>query len=507
MKYPLKIALLGAGMALAVGLSGCAPAAPAADDSLTLTIGSTDEPQSWNPQASQEAFWTPFYQAVYDTLIKAEPDGTPAPMLAESWEYSEDLLTLTLKIRSGVTFSDGEVLDAEAVKVNLDEYKSSAASPASKLAEVESVDVVDDTTVALHLSVPSPQLLTSLSQAPGLIAAPSALLDGSIDSSPVGTGPYSLDTGNTTVGSQYTFVRNDDYWGEALPYDTLKFLFLPDETARLNALKTGQIDAGVFVSTSSAVEAESAGFTNIAAYTTWSGMLLLDRDGAVAPALADVRVRQALNYALDRKAMLTALLLDRGETTDQIFAPEDPAYVAALDDYYDYDPEKAKELLAEAGYADGFEIRIPTSASWDPTIFATIAQQWGDIGIDVVLEDQANGTFGPNVFGGIYPVTYMDMTLLPTWSAIQDAVGPTATWNVFKSETPEVTKLVDAIRVATDDAEVAQLGQELNTYLVENAWYAPFYRASTAFMTSDDVIAVPQASQLVPSIYNYSPAS
>lgn len=494
--------------AAALALAGCAAGGdPGEGEASSLTLGVFTEPTSYDPAQSGEGHFIPYYQATYDTLILREPDGTLSPMLATEWEYDEDLTELTLTLRDDVTFTDGEPFDAEAVKANLEHFQSANGPQAATLASLSGVEAVDDDTVVLTLAAPDPAFLIYLSNAAGFMASPEGIASGKIASEPVGTGPYTLDTANTVSGTQYTYVRNPDYWGDELPYDTVVFKYFADETARLNALKAGQVNAAAVTTVQSATEAEGSGFTQIPDYATdWQGLTFFDRDGALTPELADARVRQALNYAFDREAMLESLMQGKGAVTSQIFNTASLGYDEALDEAYPYDPERARELLAEAGYPDGFTLPMPNLSAFDPAVIATIVQQLADIGVTVELTEVAPNDFISQILGGNFPATFMSFFEPSDWVLISQFIAPTATWNPLQSEDPTVTDLINTIQYSTGD-EQAQATRQLNEYIVEQAWFAPFWRADQLWYLADGTTAQPQAEQAAPSLYNWAPAN
>ncbi|WP_432484186.1 ABC transporter substrate-binding protein [Kineococcus esterisolvens] len=484
--------------AAASGAEGTAP---------LLTLGAFVEPTSFAPAAAQEGNAFPYYQAVYDTLIKRAPDGSLEPFLATEWEYDESRTRLTLTLRNDVTFSDGAPFDAEAAKANIEHFVSAGGPQANQAALIESAEVVDATTLAINLSEPDPSLEFSLASALGLMASPDALGSEAIAGQPVGSGPYLLD--DSIVGSQYTFVRNDDYWGEQLPYDSVQFMVLTDETARVNALRSGQIDAAVFNSPTTAAELESAGFEVQHAPLNWTGLVYFDRAGALNPALADSRVREAITVAIDKEGLLESTGAGLGEVTNQIF-PEEA--LSHLDEYegderFTHDPQRARELLAEAGYADGLTLDMPISPVFPPAVYAGIEQDLADVGITMTRTEFGPGQFIPAILGGKHEVTYMTLAMFNDWTTIQQYVAEDAPWNALGSTDPELSQLIDTFQNASSDEERTQIGQQLNQWLIDNNWFGVFSTAQSTYATDDTVDVELQAQQAVPSIYNYSPAS
>ena len=194
----------------------------------------------------------------------------------------------------------------------------------------------------------------------------------------------------------------------------------------------------------------------------------------MAPELADVRVRQALNYAFDREAMLTALQSDHGTVTTQVFPASSDAYDPELDEFYTYDPEKAKDLLAEAGFADGFTLSMPSSPLLGATTYTLISQQLEEIGITAEYTEPGQN-FIADLLAPKFPASYMALEQNPDWQLIQFMIAPTAIFNPFHTEDDTVNQLISEIQFG-DEATQAEKAKELNKYIVEQAWFAPFYR-------------------------------
>lgn len=501
-------AVLTASLALAACGSSGAPAPSGGDGARggTLNLGIIAEPTSWDPSQAHVGHGLQPYQVTYDTLILREPDGTLSPMLATEWEYNEDLTRLTLDLRDDVTFSDGATLDAEAVKANLENMKAGNGRQASQLASLASVEVEDADTVTLVLSEPDPALEFYLSQAAGLMGSPEALGTEGIVSTPVGSGPYVMDTAASVAGSQLVFTAREDYWNPDLQkFDKIVLKSYLELTARVNAVVSGQVDATI-LDAATAKQAEGAGLTRIEDYRVdWQGMVIMDRAGELVPALADVRVRQAINHALDRETLLESILLGYGQTTGQVFGPDSGAYVDDLDGSYAYDPELAKDLLAEAGYADGFDLPVPSIAGFE-TPLAALTQQLADVGIRVQSVPVSTSTFLADLDAGKFPVVYFNYFQGEPWVAINQLISTTALYNPFETTTPELQEMIDAVQVG--GAESSELAKSVNEYVTEEAWFAPVYRIDQIYVYKADKVTVEkQIQQAVPSIYNYAPAS
>lgn len=495
-------------LALAACSGGGAPAnnGSGGGDGGTLTIGHVFEVPSFDPSQGQEGTQIQYWQAVYDTLLLRAPNGDIEPMLATEWTYNDDNTELTLKLRDDVTFSDGAKFDAEAVKANIEHFKTAGGPQGSTLGAVESVDVADATTVKLNLSDPDPALLIYLTNAAGLMGSPEALGTDDIKTKPVGSGPYTLDPSSVT-GSEYVFVKKADYWNKDLQhYDKIIFKVLPDVTARYNALVSGQVDIAP-LDAKTAASAEEKGMAAHNQQLDWRGFLLYDRGGKVSPAMGDVRVRQAINMAIDKEAILKNVEQGRGEVIAQIFGPNSTGYIKDLKDPYPYNPEKAKQLIAEAGYPDGFSMQMPISGGlFDSTMLAVVKDQLGAVGITVDYVDIAPADLFGEMTSGKFPITWMSLFRPSTWVNIQQTIAPAALWNATHYEDPKVDALIHDIQFASDVETETAKAQELNQYVIDQAWFAPWYAPDWLLYANDKVDIQLQAEQAMPSIYNYSPA-
>jgi peptide/nickel transport system substrate-binding protein len=507
MKFGPKYAAMAAIAAATIALTACggggAAGGAAGGPATTLTIGSLADLKSFDPTDAHIGHMMPIYQTAYDTLIRRAPDGTLTPMLATKWSYNADNTVLTLDLRTDVTFSDGTKFDATVAKANLDHFKEAQGTDAYQAASMKSVAVVSPSQIAITLNAPDPAFTYYLTQAEGLVASGKEIGSAGIKTAPDGSGPYVLDTKNSVQGSQYVFTKRAGYWDPSLQkFNTITFKVLTDLTARTNALVSGQIDA-TLLDPKTGKQADGAGMVLNKYQTDWQGILLYDRDGKINPELANVKVRQAINYAFDRKTILAQQYLGQGTVTDQVFGPESGAYVPALDSTYNYDPAKAKELLKEAGYPNGFTMTIPTMAGFD-TINAVFKQQLSDVGIKVNLETVPIANYVADMAAGKYSAATFQLYQGQPWVAINQMIATTALYNPFKSTDPELAAMIKAVQ--NGGANSAELAKKVNEYVTDNAWFVPMFRLNQMFYTDKKIDVVPQLQQAVPSIYNYTPA-
>ena len=495
--------ILSASLALTACGGTAAGGAAAGSTATSLTLGTIQDVRSWDPAQAHVGHVLQPYQAVYDTLILREPDGKLSPMLATAWKYNAANTKLTVDLRSDVTFSDGATFDAAAAKANMDHFKKANGPQMAQLSAVKDVAVVDADTIDINLSTPDPALEYFLSQAAGLMGSPKALGTEGIKTEPVGSGPYVMDKAASVKDSQTVFTARKDYWNKDLQkFQKLTFKILTDLTARTNALVSGQVDATI-LDPKNGKQAEGAKMKLAANEVDWQGLLLLDRDGAKNPALQNVKVRQAINYAFDRKTILDQVMLGQGTPTSQPFGKASGAWTEELENYYSYDPAKAKQLLKEAGYETGVTLEIPSVPGFETQI-SVVQQQLADVGITLKVGAALTNTFTSDVAAQKYTTMYFSLFQGEPTVAVNQIISTKALYNPFKNATPELDAKIEAVRAGGADA--GKLAQEVNKYVVEQAWFAPLFRVNQMYYHNAKVNVTPQIQQAVPSIYNYSPA-
>lgn len=348
-----------------------------------LAIAVQSGPNSLDPaqvvDGQQMFVWT----SVLDTLLARDSEtGELIPHAAESWEYNEDGTVLTLQLREGMTFSDESSVDAAAVAATMERTRKTPGAVQSKFEKVSEVVAVDDLIVEVRFDAHDPQFIYNLALGAGAIGHPDTLDDQRTETDPIGSGPYTLDVENTVAGTTYVLEKRDDHWNaDAIEVDTFTVRVLPDPTAAFNALQAGEIDAaGVRAEMLAQLDESQFTFSEIEA-TAVVVLDILDRAGETWPALGDERVRQALNLAVNRDDFVTGLLGGQGQATEQVFNPQGEVYDPALEGAYEYDPERARELVEDAGYV-GETFEIPStflSTSFEPAI----SQAFEDAGLKV----------------------------------------------------------------------------------------------------------------------------
>lgn len=438
-----------------------------------LRVAHINVPSRLDPHLATSGFDHYLLYPMFDRLIDFDPSTMePMPMLAESWEYVDDQ-TLVLQIREGVTFHDGTPLDGEAVKYNLERglnHPDSAVS--ADLSSIESVELTDPMTVQLNLGQPDSALVLNLSDKGGMMVSPTAAEELGDDflNQPVGAGPFAF--AEYVTGESLSLDAYDGYWKDGLPYlDGMEFTIFADSRTAVNALVSGQADFDTTVDVPDAERIESeAGYQLIESKTLAMNRCYL-RLGE-GP-FATKEVRQALNFGIDREGLNLVVNEGRGEPAQAPLPSDNWAYPSENVPVYDYDPEKAKQLLVDAGYADGIDIElIVVSGERDQAMVEAMQAMLQPTGmnLNVTVLDiaEASPAYRENGEGDIYCVGWSGRPdPYATFQAIYDPAS------VYVTDYEPPAGLMDALAatIATSDTEerAAAFAEVHQIATVENA--------------------------------------
>jgi peptide/nickel transport system substrate-binding protein len=373
-----------------VGVAAAARTGGAADKPV-LTVGFTQTPISEDP-AKDGGGWTTFRTLTHTSLIKWAWDGSLQPGLATKWGYFKTAggpnTGFQLTLRPNVKFSNGEPLNAAAVKKWLLYFPTGKGSFAGLLS-IKSIQTVGDLGVRITLKKPNPGVPMVLTEIDnwGFVSAPAAVANPKLmETNTYGVGPYVLSPSDTVNGDHYTYVPNPQFYDQSqVHWSKVVVKVIPSASTMVQALKTGQIQAAWSgdVQTLSAI-GKTPGFKVVQAPTLSAGPVLDDFQGTLAPALANLNVRKALNYAIDRKTIGKALYGSYAVPSAELFTLDgtDPGSMNA----YPYSVAKAKALLAAAGYKDGFTLSVLSCScfgTFGVPMDQAVAKYWAAIGVKV----------------------------------------------------------------------------------------------------------------------------
>lgn len=349
----------------------------------TVTIALTDDPPSGDPHKTRGANGGHLLFNLYDGLVALSGDMMQVnPALATSWEQI-DTQTWRFNLREGVIFHNGEPFDAETVRYSIERILDpNAVRFNTDYRQIGEVDVIDDHTVVIHTLTPDPNFLAKLSS---LHMVPpeytASISEEEFSAHPVGTGPYKFV--EWILGQRLVLEANDDYWNGRPSVDRLVFRPIPEASTRLAELQAGTVDiiVGLNYDAIPLVEADPnlRAEANTGRRTVFMHMDLL----AGAEPLQDPRVRQAMSHAIDRQLLIDTVLNGYGTPLATIFRPDMAGYTPDFVPYA-YDPERARELLAEAGYPNGFDVRFMTSdgiVNKGVEVAEALGAMLGDVGI------------------------------------------------------------------------------------------------------------------------------
>jgi len=384
--FTSRLAALGLVSALALtacsaGSSNSSGGDAAAKD--TLNVALTGEPVNLDfTTTAGAAIPQAMMSNVYEGLVQVDQEGKIQPLLATEWKVSEDRKSYTFTLKEGVKFSNGADFTADDVKFSLDRVKSDAWKNGlkSKMDVVSSVKVDSPTQVTVTLSQPSQAWLYSMTTLVGAMFDESGVSD--LANQPVGTGPYAL--GEWKRGEAITLKAREDYWGTKPGIPTVNLRYFADAVATTNALKSGDVD---LVYNMQAPELLS-GFEGDSKYQvlkgTSNGEIILSMNNKKAP-FNDVRVRQAVMYAVDRQAVMDTAWAGLGTQVGGPVPTTDP-YYEDLNSVYPHDVDKAKSLLKEAG-AENLSITfsVPTRP-YAQAVSEIVVSQLKEVGINAKIE-------------------------------------------------------------------------------------------------------------------------
>lgn len=490
-------------------LAGCAapPAAPAADAPAAagepvrggqLVRAMTGEPAQIDPQGAASSGLSLVLPYLFDTLVIRDVDNSVHPLLAESWESSDDDKTITMKLKPGVVFQDGTPLNAEAVKFTFERFQEKGmASPIySGIREIAGIEAVDDLTVRFTFDQPAPAFWSTLTMPYAAIISPTAAqqVDAAGEGHQVGTGPFML--GEWLAGQSMTLVANPDYaWGPGeiventgAPYlSEIVFKVIPDATTQLVALEAGEVDV-IFVNQPAHLPRLAAMPGVISEEMVLNSLIYLGYN-AQKPPFDEPLVRQALSHAVDKAQIVEIALGGLGQQAFAPLPPTLPGFDPSLQaSELGYDPEQAKTLLQEAGFAQGSDggwmrdgaalqgLLLTSNRAPNDAIATLIQSQLKAIGVPVEIQQLDSRAVMDATTAGAFDLLlwrfeWSDPDGLRIFLG-SDAIGGT---NRTAYSSPEVDALLNQAAHETDEAARAALYLDAQKLILADAPWQPLY--------------------------------
>ena len=459
-------AWMSVGIAFALVAFASAQTPPPKD---TFVLGIAAETATFYPPKTGGTYERNTFEQVFDALLHRTPDGKIVGRLATSWKNVNDL-TWRFDIRHGVQFQDGEPLDAAAVKTSLDLYRAPDSVVASRYREIDHIDVVDTYTLDITTKTPDPFLPASVTDN-AWIMAPAYLAkvgEAGFAAKPVGTGPYMFK--NWVRGDHITFEANPNYWGGPVPIKTVIWRVIPEPSARVAALQSGQVDLVWEIPPVQVAQLEHT--PNITVLSVPSPRAVYIGLWPESPAgngkpLADLRVRQALNYAVNREAIVKVLQRGYGTLISQ------PIPNAGYNGYdpsiapYPYDPAKAKALLKAAGYPNGFSMDLLYTGRYlSPEEAQAIKSDLAAVGVNIKLDDVEFGQYIAHLtqahdYPPMYALSIQGTQGIDSYEIYGITIASTGSFNWNHYTRPAVDKLIAEMGTEFDAAKRADLGHQL----------------------------------------------
>lgn len=428
---------------------------------------------------------------LYETLLNTDESGKYIPGLAESWDIQDNGTTIILKLKKGVKFHDGTDFNADAVKFVLERAlkPETKAGFRSEISDIKTVDVVDPYTVKLTLKAPSAAILGALANYAGYMISPTAIQKYGKDivRNPVGTGPFKLK--EAVEGDHITLVKNENYYlmgkdGKALPYlDEINIKIIPDDSVKLVNLKSGSLDLLDSVQTMNIQSLSQSKTLTVVPTAAGRAFKVLLNPGNEY--LAKKEVRQAIAYAMNRDEFVKAICNGYGSVEPFIAMKTQWFYDSKTP--YTYNLEKAKELMAKAGYPNGFKIKLSyTSREPDKTVVQLVQSQLKAIGVEAEIETFDRLAFNDKWYGGKgdMGLNFGSIPKPDPYIQYQIYYGTKAVNNVSGYSNPVFDELMEKSKLTNDLEQRKQFLSQAQAVFLEDSqevilFHLPLYMAHT----------------------------
>lgn len=443
------------------------------------TLSETDPMNNNSTQNRQ------IYEMTHNTLVNYNLNtGEISAGLAKDWDVSDDGLVYTFYLEEGVTFHNGEPCTAEDVVFSFNRARESATLKAS-LKAIESVEAVDEHTVKMTLSVNNVEFLIALTNNSVVVLSEAALAADPEKGGMIGTGPFMM---TEWIPKDYVLLtRYEDYFGELPKSKQIKFRSIPEGSARVIALQNGEIDLCLELPAAEAAHvSDTAGCKLLQMPSTKMVYAAMNISGYNQDVL-DVRVRQALNYATNPADIITVMTEGYGQPCNGVIAPALWGYSDSVK-AYTYDVEKAKQLLAEAGYNESnpLEISFSYSAKSFPGMFEVLQAQWAKAGVNLTLSADTSAVYKPQLTDLTYDI-YQTNCLCTSIGDINVFWHSTSASNRTRTADPELDKMLEEALTITDKEERLAKYAVISQHLTDNASMIPLYIETLLIGMGDSV--------------------
>lgn len=432
---------------------------------------------------------------MFDSLVWANEQNIIEPALAHDWDVSEDGTVYTFYLREDVAFHNGEPFNADAVVYSWERGKRPVIEWSDRWARAETVEAIDEYTVRMTTAEPDPLFLGVMAQHWNIV--PPGYLqevgDDAFGEAPVGTGPFEFV--EWMREDRIVMRRNPNYWRDGLPkVDEVIFRPIPEASTRMAAIQTGEVDIVNRLTVEQAEALEGVPGVNVVTYPIDRVFYIAFNNltTGVGQPTEDARVRRAMNYAVDRQAIIDSLFGGRAQLSTGFMTESNLGYDHSIEPY-PYDPQRARELLAEAGYPDGFEIGFAAPAG-AYTNFEQVAEAvqgyLAEVGIETELDIMESGRYWDLEAEKQLPPLFGDSWSERSGESLPRLLGALGGWDASFSSwsDPTIDDYLDRISVTVDQDERAQLYTELHNYMYEDPPFIYLYVPETFEATRDNVV-------------------
>lgn len=477
-----------AGMALSVAFSASAQAS-------SLTIASPQDPGSWDPIDTFLVNWASVATNIFDGLTYRGPDLELVPGLATEWEELDDGTRIRFTLREGVTFHNGEPFNAEAVKFTFDRLlgdEGAQGPQRSNYTAIESVEVINGTTVDFHLSEPDPVLLTKLAGYGAMIVPPEYLAehgDDHFNTHPVGTGPFKVVGYNPREDVQLEAFA--EHWGGAPKLDEVTYRFIAEPSTAVAELQAGRVDIVIPPTIPIGMIETINNHDGASIVSVPSPTVEALRFNTQSGITADERVRKAMIMAVDRQAIIDSILAGEGEMIASFQSAQSFGNDPDMEPL-PYDPQQARKLLDEAGVEQGATVQIDVRGN-DATfgeVAQVVASYLQGVGITASIQPYETNV----LLNDIIPAGRTGEMFQQKWGGWTFDFDNTAylmyhtgeRWNPYDSDA-ELDEMLEAQRSITDQDERETLLQAIAQYTQDRALEMPLYSINALYGVSDRV--------------------
>jgi peptide/nickel transport system substrate-binding protein len=512
-------ALLGLSLAAACGGSSTSGATNSgggnSKSNSTLTVAMASGITTLNPVQNGTGLPNQaFLQPAYDSLIIRTPSGALQPELATSWSYSDGNTKFHMNLRSGVKFSNGQAMTAQGVANWIMFFKKANGLFSARFADVSSVTVNGPLSLTMNLTQADAAWPSSFTQDRyGYVICPAGLTNQKmLGTQTCGAGPYVLDPAQTVSGTKYVYTPSKSYWNKsAVHWGKIVVEAITDPNAVIAAMSSGQVQVAVG-SPQTASAAKGAGLSVTSAPELWDAVEIFDR-GSNATPLGNVKVRQALEYAVNRAVVTKAVFGQYAQANTSMLVQGLPGYSASEGSQYTYNPAKAKSLLAQAGYSHGFSVTMVSfnRNGLENTLAQAIVPYLAAVGVTLKLaiEPASSAQLIPDLLAKKWPaLMFFGQAEAPNLLTQEQLLPASGVLNPYKYNDTKLINMYNQYNSAPGTAAQESILEQMQTYIDDQAYYITLNVSDQVYYHTSGVTGVNVSSgEPILNMYTLAPTS